>query len=74
MIKLIEITNKQLLCEAFGITDEQATAIKKDVYNAFKNTNTWTECIECVLSKDDTPLLEAFKMFAIGELLGVMKE
>ena len=74
MIKLIEITKTQRLCEAFGVTDGQAIAIKRDIMRAFDNTNTWTECIEHALSKDDTPMVEAFKMLTIGELMGMLKQ
>ena len=74
MIKLIEITKTQRLCEAFGVTDDQAIAIKRDIMRAFDNTNTWTECIEQTLSKDDTPMVEAFKMLTIGELIGMLEQ
>ena len=73
MIKLIEITGKQKLCEAFGVTDEQATVIKGDIIRAYEDSDTWTECIEQTLSDDDTPLVEAFKLLTIGELLGTIK-
>ena len=74
MIKLIEITDNQMLYEAFGIQAEQSEAIKKEIYSAFQHTNTWTECIGLVLLKDDTPMVEAFKMLTIGELMGIMKQ
>ena len=73
MIKLVEITKKQTLCGAFGVTDEQAEVIKRDILRAAKNAGTWTECIEQTLSEKDTPLVEAFKMLMIGELIGTMK-
>ena len=74
MIKLITITNKQMLCEAFGITDKQATAMKNEIMSTFVDANTWTECIEKTLSDDDTQLVEAFKMLTIGELMGMTKK
>ena len=74
MIKLVEVTGNQNINEAFGITDEQAMAIKTEIASTFVNTNTWTECIKQTLSEDDTQLVEAFKMLAIGELMGIMKQ
>ena len=73
MIKLVEITKKQTLCGAFGVTDEQAEVIKGDLIRAYVDSDTWTECIEKTMSEKDTPLVEAFKMLMIGELISTMK-
>ena len=74
MIKMVEITKKQPICEAFGLADEQADVIKRDILRAFENASVWTECIKQTLSDKDTPLVEAFKMLTIGELIGTMKQ
>ena len=52
---------------------EKLIDIKKEVLDVFEMADTWTECIEQILSEDDTPLVEAFKLLMIGELTGVIK-
>lgn len=73
MIELKPITGNQPLHEAFGINEEQAAAIKKEVLYEFMRTHTWEDCIGHAVKEEDTDLEVAFKILIIGELIGLAK-
>ena len=61
------------LNRAFGINDDEATAIKMAVMGAHKSSNMRTEWIEKVLAVDDTIEILAYKMYEIGRWSGMIE-
>ena len=61
------------LNQAFGINDDEATAIKMAVVGAHKSSNMRTEWIKKVLTADDTIEILAYKMYEMGRLSGMLE-
>ena len=72
-LNLREIGPRVTFNQAFGINDDEATAIKMAIADAHQSSDMRTEWIKKVLTADDTIEILAYKMYEIGRLSGMIE-
>ena len=70
MIELIPISKEQQLREAFGLTQDEATAEIELIKKAIQCSDTWSECLKLLLEKDTAPLIEGYRLLTVGIFIG----